>query len=102
MSKHGKARLISPPRYFRNDPRNEARVAAGQALGRQLQGYDLPMRRLRNRSGSKVVTIPPEVCALMGVDDGDDIVFSKTLGTGMVVIAGVKRPGDHAGCRQGG
>ncbi|MBA7523812.1 hypothetical protein ES705_15946 [subsurface metagenome] len=102
MAKKGNHRLIMPPRYFRNDPRNKAREAAGQVLGRQLQGYDLPVRKLRKRDGSNVLTIPPEVCELMGVVGGDEIMFSKTFGTGVVVIAGIKRPGDPAGCRQGG
>lgn len=102
MSKHGAAKLFLPPRYATNDPRNKAREAAGAALGRQLQGYDLPVRRLRKRDGSNVLTIPPEVCKQMGVDGGDDIMFSQTLGTGTVIIAGIKRPEDSASCRQGG
>ncbi|MBA7634866.1 hypothetical protein ES703_42464 [subsurface metagenome] len=102
MSKQDNARLVMPPRYFRNDPRNKVREAAGQALGRQLQGYDLPVRRLRNRNGSKVLTIPPEVCEALGVDNGDDILFSKTLRTGMVIIAGMKKPDNSAGCRRDG
>jgi len=102
MTKHGKARLVMPPRYFRNDPRNKARESAGAALGRQLQGYDLPVRKLRKRDGSNVLTIPPEVCKQMGVDGGDDIMFSQTLGKGTVIIAGIKQPEDSADGRQGG
>jgi antitoxin component of MazEF toxin-antitoxin module len=76
MSKHRGTRLGFPPRYRRRDPRNQARVAAGQALGRQLQGYDLPIRKVRNRNGSRVVTIPSEICEPMGIDFGDELRFS--------------------------
>lgn len=102
MSKHRNLSQYLPPRYPRNDPRNKAREVVGQALGRQIQGYDLPVRKLRQRDGSNVLTIPPEVCELMGVVGGDDIMFSKTFGTGTVIIAGIKRPEDPAGSRRGG
>jgi len=78
MSKHGGTRLGFPPRYRRRDPRNKARVVAGQALGRQLQGYDVPVRKVRKRNGSRVVTIPCDFCREMGIDYGDFIRFKQT------------------------
>ena len=168
MSKHGGARLAFPPRYARGDPRNKLRMYAGQALGRQLQGYNLPVRKVRNRNGSRVVTIPTEVwesmgidfgdelrfrltskqsdmtatliwrsdvpanrrrgydrmvrkvcrspdsyrskmvtipaqvCAVMGIDFGTELLFSPTPKPDDMTITVIKRPGDPAGCRQGG
>ncbi|MBA7574850.1 hypothetical protein ES708_16665 [subsurface metagenome] len=78
MSKHVGARLGFPPRYGRNDPRNKARQAAGAALGRHLLGYDIPVRKVRNRNGSRVVTIPTEVWESMGIDFGDELRFRLT------------------------
>ena len=101
MSKHGGARLGLPPRYFRNDPRNEARVYAGQALGRQLQGLDLPVRKVRNRNGSKVVTIPSEICEVMGIDFGDELLFRQTSNPSVMTAIVLKRPNVPANRRRG-
>ncbi len=101
MSKHGGARLFMPPRYARNDPRNEARVYAGQALGRQLLGLDLPVRKVRNKNGSKVVTIPSEICEVMGIDFEDDLRYSLTAKPCVMTAIVLKRPNVPANCRRG-
>ena len=102
MSKQEKHKLLFPPRDPRGDPRNKLRMKAGQALGRKMQGYDLPVRKVRKVKGSKMVTIPAEVCAATGIDFGDDIVFCRTDVPGVVWISAIKRPDDSAGSRRGG
>ena len=97
MAKQKKIKMLSPPRYPRGDPRNEARMKAGPARGRKMQRYDLPVRKLRKKDSSYMVTIPAWLVRELGFKVGDDIVFCKTDEPGVVWIAAVKRPGDPAG-----
>ncbi len=67
-----------------------------------MQGYEQPVRKLRKRDGSYMVTIPVWLASELGFEEGDDILFGKTEITGVLVLTAIKRPGDIAGCRQGG
>ncbi len=102
MAKRKKHKLLFPPRYLRGDPRNKLRMKAGAAIGRQMQGQDKPVRKLRKIDGCFTVTVPPWIVEWLGIVKGDSIEFHKTGLRGVVQIAGIKRPGDSTGCRRGG
>lgn len=96
MSKPEKQKLLSPPRYPRNDPRNKLRTKAGQVIGQKLQGLDLPVRKLRKKDSSYSVTIPAWLVRELGFEEGDDIVFGITDVPGVVVLSALKRPDEPA------
>ena len=102
MSKQEKNKWTLPPRYPRGDPRNKLRMKAGAAIGRQMQGQDKPVRKLRKIDSCFTVTVPPWIVEWLGIVKGDSIAFHKTKLRGVVTIVGKKRPGDIAGCRRGG
>jgi hypothetical protein len=77
-------------------------MKAGAAIGRQMQGQDKPVRKLRKIDGCFTVTVPPWIVEWLGIVKGDSIEFHKTGLRGVVQIAGIKRPGDSTGCRRGG
>ena len=90
MAKKKKHKLLYPPRYPRNDPRNKLRMKVGAAIGRQMQGLDLPVRKVRYKTGSKAVTIPKEVWKAMGIEIGDELRFSITQKPGVIKVAVIK------------
>jgi len=97
MATQKKNKLVLPPRYATGDPRNKARIAAGAKLGRKMLGYDHPVRKLRKRNGSYMVSIPKWLVAEFEWKVGDDIAFTKIEVPGLMVICAIKRPEDPAG-----
>ncbi|GAH32539.1 unnamed protein product [marine sediment metagenome] len=77
-------------------------MKAGAERGRKQQGYDQPVRKLRKQDGSYMVTIPAGLVRELGFEEGDGIEFCKTEVSGVMWLVAIKRPGDSAGCRQGG
>lgn len=100
MAKRKKHKLLYPPRYPRNDPRNKLRMKAGAVIGRKMQGYDMPVRKVRYKTGSKAVTIPKEVWEAMRLEIGDELRFSMAQKPGVMKVAVIKRLEVPAGRRR--
>lgn len=77
MAKKSDVTLLEPPRYARNDPRNQRRVNAGHLLSMKLGGYDYPIRRLRRVGDNYCVTLPLQVRASLELKCGDWLRFGK-------------------------
>lgn len=77
MAKKSDIALLLPPRYARNDPRNQRRVKAGQLLSMKLGGYDYPIRKLRRAGDNPCVTLPPQVRESLGIKLGDWLMFGE-------------------------
>ncbi|MBA7630394.1 hypothetical protein ES703_37916 [subsurface metagenome] len=86
MAKRSDVTLMSPPRYARNDPRNQARVKAGHLLSLQLGGYDYPIRKLRRVGEMCCVTLPPQVREFLALKRGDWLIFGSTPWRGVVAF----------------
>ncbi|MBA7707816.1 hypothetical protein ES703_116699 [subsurface metagenome] len=93
-----------PPRYRRNDPRNQARVKAGYLLSMQLRGYDYPIRKLRRVGDVCCVTLPLQVRGWLTLAKGDWLMFGSTLWPGVAGFVKVSAeqyrsmtPADRAG-----
>ncbi|MBA7698180.1 hypothetical protein ES703_106855 [subsurface metagenome] len=97
MAKQKKKKQLLPPRYPRGDPRNMERQSAGAVRGRKMQGYDHPVRKLRKRNGSYMVSIPKWLVEEFGWKVGDNITFTKIEVPGIMVICAIKRPEVPAG-----
>jgi bifunctional DNA-binding transcriptional regulator/antitoxin component of YhaV-PrlF toxin-antitoxin module len=77
MAKKSDVNLVWPPRYSRNDPRNQARVKAGHLLSMQLGGYNYPIRKLRRARDVCHLTLPPQVREFLDVKRGDWLAFGE-------------------------
>ncbi len=86
MAKKSDVTLLSPPRYPRNDPRNQARVNAGHLLSMQLAGYDYPVRKLRRVGDINCVTLPLQVRKSLKIKAGDWLIFAEGPWRGLVVF----------------
>ena len=80
---------MSPPRYARNDPRNQARVYAGHLLSMQLRGYDYPIRKLRRVGDVCYVTLPPQVRDSLKIRKSDNLMFGEGPWPGTIWISKV-------------
>ncbi|MBA7531194.1 hypothetical protein ES705_23405 [subsurface metagenome] len=89
MAKKSDVTLLEPPRYPRNDPRNQARVKAGHLLSMQLGGYDYPIRKLRRVIDVYHVTLPPQVREFLDVKRGDRLMFGESPWPGTAWISKV-------------
>ncbi|MBA7469660.1 hypothetical protein ES707_04938 [subsurface metagenome] len=89
MAKKSDVTLLEPPRYTRNDPRNQARVEAGRLLSLRLAGYDYPIRKLRRVGGIRCVTLPPQVRKSLKIKGGDWLMFGEGPWPGTVWICKV-------------
>ena len=70
--------------------------------GMPILGRNLAISKVRKSSGSYEITIPKDAQAKLGDVLGENIRFGLTHYPGVVTIGVIKRPGDSAGCRQGG
>ncbi|GAI65956.1 unnamed protein product, partial [marine sediment metagenome] len=70
--------------------------------GMPILGRQLAISKVRKSSGSYEITIPKDAQAKLGDVRGEKVIFGLTHYPGVVTIAVIKRPGDPAGCRQGG
>jgi hypothetical protein len=86
MAKKSDVTLVWPPRYRRNDPRNQARVKAGHLLSMRLAGYDYPIRKLCRVGDCCCVTLPLQVRNLLDVKRGEWLVFGVTPWPGVVSV----------------
>lgn len=77
MAKKSDVTLLEPPRYPRNDPRNQARVKAGHLLSMRLKGYDYPVRKLRRVGDVRCVTLPLQVRKSLKLERGDWLMFGE-------------------------
>ncbi len=77
MAKKSDVTLMSPPRYSRNDPRNQARVKAGHLLSMKMGGYDYPIRKLRRAGDIRCVTLPLQVRESLELKRGDWLMFGE-------------------------
>ncbi len=89
MAKKSDVTLMLPPRYARNDPRNQARVKAGHLLSLQLGGYDYPIRKLRRVGDVCCVTLPLQVREFLALKRGDWLIFGATLWPGVAAFVRV-------------
>ena len=70
--------------------------------GMPILGRQLAISKVRKSSGSYEITIPKDAQEKLGDTLGENVRFGLTHYPGVVTIAVIKRPGDPAGCRQGG
>ena len=97
MSKKKENNHKLPPRYPTGDPRNKARMEAGGKIGQKMLGFHMPVRKLRKRDGSYMVTIPGWLVKEHGFEVGDDIVFGNGGVPGAMLIAALKSKEHPAG-----
>lgn len=70
--------------------------------GMPILGRQLAISKVRKSSGSYEISIPKVAQAQLGDVKGESVKFGLTHYPGVVTIVVIKRPGDIAGCRQGG
>ena len=70
--------------------------------GMPILGRQLAISKVRKSTGSYEIAIPKEAQAKLGDVLGESVIFGLTHYPGVVTIVVIKRPGDPAGCRQGG
>ncbi|GAI84378.1 unnamed protein product [marine sediment metagenome] len=61
------------------------------------RGYELLVRKVFRHPDSyrsKMVTIPAQVCAVMGIDFGDELLFSPTPKPDDMTITVIKKPAE--------
>ena len=66
------------------------RITPGAIRGIKKQGYDLPVRKVREHNRKTEVTIPSYVRRELGVVKGNFVVFSNTGWPGLITIAEVR------------
>ncbi len=59
------------------DPADAYKMAAGVLRSMQQSGYDYPVRKLRKRSNSIGVTLPPPVRNFLALERSDWLVFGE-------------------------
>lgn len=77
------------PRVKPLDPAKLDRIARGAMCGMKKRGYGWPVRKVREDSRKKEVTLPSYVVRELRVEAGNSVVWCETDVPGMLTIAEV-------------